>query len=37
MYHKRRMINTQDEDKPREIPEKYMELSKECGFYPEVN
>ena len=26
-----------DEDQPREIPEKCMELSKEYRFYPEVN
>ena len=37
MYHKRGMMNTQDEDQPREIPEKCMELSKEYRFYPEVN
>ena len=37
MYHKRGIMNTQDEDQPREIPEKCMELSKEYRFYPEVN
>ena len=37
MYHKRGIMNTQDEDQPRESPEKCMELSKEYRFYPEVN